>query len=102
MTRQRKGKAKEVDQEAWLNETNLQEDNVLAEQGKVGVEKKTVHHVSTTQEEIAVTIESVITGITRIANTSRKINAKWENCPFIHPQEKKRSTSPPRETSFHL
>ena len=40
-------------------------------------------------------IESVIICISRMANTSRKIEVKWEkDCPFIHSQKKNRSTSP--------
>ena len=40
-------------------------------------------------------IESVVPGIHRIANTSRKISVKWErmDCPFIHSQKQGRSTS---------
>ena len=57
------------DQEALSNETILQ---------KVHLEKKIVHRVSTTKEEMIVFIESVVIGIVRNANMSGKMNVKWE------------------------
>ena len=73
MTRQRKGKAKELDQDAGLNETIPQKDKKPERQGEVHQEEKNVLRVSSTTEDIVVMIESVITGITRIANISRKL-----------------------------
>ena len=73
MTLQRKGKAKELDQDAGLNETILQKDNIPERQGEVQQEKKIVLRVSTTTEDIVVMIESVIMSIPRIANISRKL-----------------------------
>ena len=75
MTRQRKGRAKEIDQEARFNNTLLQKQ-YARKTGKVHLENKISHRVSTTKEEIVVMIENVIVGIPRIANTSRKIH--WE------------------------
>ena len=88
MTRQRKENAKEIDQEALLKKTGQQNDNMPEKQGKVHLKKKIVLRVSTAKEEIAVTIEIVIIGISRIANTSRNINAKWgKDCPVVHTQK---------------
>ena len=92
MTRLRKGKAKEIDQEALLRETIQPNDNTPERQGKVYL---IVFRVSTTKEEIAVTIESVVIDILRIVNTSRKIQRQMaKDCPFTHSQKKKLSTSP--------
>ena len=71
LKRQRKGKAKELDQDAQLNETIPQKENAPARQGEVHQEKKIVLRVSAAKEDIAVMIESVITGIPRIANISK-------------------------------
>ena len=61
-------------------------------QGKVHVEKKIVLRVSTTKEEIVVTIESVIIGIFHIANTSRKTHVKWDRIVHAYTSKKKNST----------
>ena len=45
---------------------------------KIHLEKKIVLRVSTAKEEIVVMIESANIGILRIANSSRKIDVKWE------------------------
>ena len=50
MTRQRKGKAKKIDQEAQLKETIPQKDNTQERQGKDHLEKKIVFRVSTTKK----------------------------------------------------
>ena len=77
MTRQRKGRAKELDQEARLNETISQKNKIPERQGEVHLDKKIVFRVSIAKEEIVVMIASDH-GISRIAHTSRKINVKWE------------------------
>ena len=68
-TAKKKGKG---DQEAQLKETIQQNDNMPERQRKDHLGKVVFLRVSTTEEEIAVTIESVVTGIYRIAKTSRK------------------------------
>ena len=88
MNGQRKGTAKDIDREAQLNETILQRGKMPERQGKGHLEQKIVQRDSTTKEEIVVMIESVIIGIARIANTSRK------DCSFIHSPKKDRSTRP--------
>ena len=55
MTRQRKGKRKG-------SQTIQQNDNTPERQGKVNSEKKIAFRVSTTKEDIVVTIESVSVG----------------------------------------
>ena len=49
--------------------------------------------VNCSRKEIAATIEGVIMGILRIANTSRKINAKWER--IVHSFTRKRRSDLP-------
>ena len=94
MTRQRKEKAKGIDQEAWLKKRQVSRTTTVPKnKGNVHREKKIVLRVSTAKEEIAVTIEIVIIGIHRIANTSRNISVKWER--IVHScTHRKRSTSP--------
>ena len=65
-------------QEVQFSETMLQKGNTPERQGKVHMETKIAYRVSTTGEEIAVMIESVIIGILSIANASRKTSVKWE------------------------
>ena len=74
-----------------MHETIQQNDNTPERQGKVHLEKKIVFRVSTTKREIVVTIESVILGISRIANTSRKINVKCERIVRSHTERIVRS-----------
>ena len=53
--------------------------------------KKIVLRVSTTKEEIVVTIESLIIGIFHIANTSRKTHVKWDRIVHAYTSKKKNS-----------
>ena len=54
-------------------------------------ERKIVFRVSTAKK--VVMIEGVVIGILRIANTSRKINAKWER--IVHSFTRKRRSDLP-------
>ena len=71
----------------------LQKGRTPERQGKVHLEKKIVLRASTTQEGIVAMVDSVIIGILRIANTSRKTNVRWERTvhSFTH---KRRSDLP--------
>ena len=95
MIPQRKGRSKEIDQEAQFNYTTLQKGNAPERTGKVHLEKKISYRVSTTEEEIVVMIENVIAGVPRHFKKDKCQMGK--DCPFIHPQKKKRSTSPPQK-----
>ena len=77
MTRQRKGKAKDIEQEALFKETIALRPNFPVRLGKVHLEKNIVFLVPTTKEEIPVMIEIYTLDILCIANTSRKIFFKW-------------------------
>ena len=76
MTGRRKGRAKELDQEARLNEANPQKDNFARKSGRSpsGTESSSVFQLQ--KEEIVVMIERVIIGAPRMANTSGKMFAK--------------------------
>ena len=91
MTWQRKGTAKELDHEARINETIPKKDITPERQGQVHLEKNIVLRASNTKEEIVVMVESVVIGITRIANTSRKINVRWERA--VHSFTRHKSTT---------
>ena len=88
MTRQRKGKAKEIDPGAWLKR-----DKYSRRTGKVFLEGKIVPRVFDYKRKIVVMIESVIIGISRIANFKKAKCQLGMDCLFIHSQKKNRSTS---------
>ena len=96
----KKGRAKEVDQEAQLNETLPQKQDMPERQGKVvsGKENRPACF-NYKVDEIAVMIESVIIGILlRVGNIFKKYECKvGKECPVIRPQEGERSTSPQRK-----
>ena len=93
MTQRKKERAKELDQEAWLNNAISQKDNMPERQGPVFLEKKIVLRVATTKEEIVAMIESVIIGISRIVHTftrKRRIDLPVQ-------KEKEKETSPKKK-----
>ena len=96
MTRQRRKKAKELDQEAWLRKTLPQKDHTPESHGEVHQAKKIVLRVSTTKEEIVVMIESVdFWHLPHCKYFREEMCEMGKDCPFVHPPKKKRTTSPP-------
>ena len=100
MTRQRERKAKDIDQEAPLQRDNSAERQYARKRRKSpSGEEDRPPCFSSKKKRIVVMIKSVIIGIPRIANTSKKKNKcqMGQDCRFIHSQKKNRSTSPKRK-----
>ena len=98
MTRQRRRKAKELDQEAWLSKTLPQKDNTPESHGEVHQAKKIVLRVSTAKEEMVVMIESVTyLHLPHCKYFREELFEMGNDCPFVHPPKKKRTTSLPRK-----